>query len=81
MANRIAKLRKKKGLSQANLAQEVGISRPYLSDIETGKYKNPGSLLLFRLAKVLGVNAEDIFFDLDVSNTEHLNHTGTDDVI
>ena len=77
MGNRISALRKQKHLTQTMLAQIVGVSRPYLSDVETGKYKNPGSLLLLRLAKALDVKAEDIFFEQDVNHAEQAN-TGTD---
>lgn len=80
MGNRIAEVRKIKHKTQEDLAKAVGISRPYLSDIENGKYI-PSSLLLLKIARVLGVKAEEIFFENDVNKTERLNPTGTDDVI
>ena len=80
MENRIAAVRKNNHLTQDELAKAVGISRPYLSDIENGKYI-PGSLLLLKLARILGIKAEDIFFEHDVNHAEQLNYTGTDDVI
>jgi putative transcriptional regulator len=78
VGNRIAALRKSKHLTQAELAKLVGISRPYLSDIETGKYKNPGSLVLLRLAKALDAKVEDIFFEHSVNHAEQMQPTGTD---
>ena len=48
-------LRKHRGLTQADLAKEAGISRPYLTEIETGK--KDGSIRAMRnLAKILGVS-------------------------
>jgi repressor LexA len=37
----IRKRRKEKGLTQDQLSARVGISKPYLSNIETGRAKNP----------------------------------------
>jgi DNA-binding XRE family transcriptional regulator len=48
-----------RGLSQQELAETVGISVPYLSQLETGKRK--GSLVvLAKIAKALGVPLDDI---------------------
>lgn len=48
-----------RGASQKELAESVGISVPYLSQLETGKRK--GSLkVLTAIAKSLGVSLEDI---------------------
>ena len=48
-------LRKFRGLTQADLAKKAGISRPYLTEIETGK--KDGSIRAMRnLAKILGVS-------------------------
>ncbi|HBR68818.1 MAG TPA: XRE family transcriptional regulator [Rhodospirillaceae bacterium] len=53
--NPVKILRKHRGLTQADLAKEAGISRPYLTEIETGK--KDGSIRAMKsLAKVLGVN-------------------------
>jgi DNA-binding XRE family transcriptional regulator len=47
-------LRQHRGLTQAELAKESGLSRPYLTEIETGK--KDGSLRAMKsLAEVLGV--------------------------
>jgi len=48
-------LRKWRGLTQADLAKKSGLSRPYLTEIETGK--KTGSLKAMKnLAAVLGVD-------------------------
>lgn len=48
-------LRKHRGLTQVELAKKAGISRPYLTEIETGK--KDGSLRAMKaLADILGVN-------------------------
>lgn len=48
-------LREHHEMTQAELAEKAGISRPYLTEIETGK--KDGSLRAMKaLAKVLGVN-------------------------
>lgn len=48
-------LRKHRGLTQIELARKAGISRPYLTEIETGK--KDGSLRAMKaLAEILGVN-------------------------
>jgi len=62
MQNKIAFFRKQKGLTQEKLAEIVGITRPYLSEIENGNYA-PGGPLILKIAKSLGVSVEDIFSD------------------
>lgn len=52
----IAYYRKKKGLTQEQLAENAGISRSHLSSIEAPNIVKPMSIeLLFRIAKVLEV--------------------------
>lgn len=60
MKNNIATIRKKRGLSQIQLAEKVGISHWWLSNIETGR-RQPGLQLVLRLAEELGVTPNDIF--------------------
>jgi DNA-binding XRE family transcriptional regulator len=48
-------LRKHRGFTQKDLSMEAGISRPYLTEIETGK--KDGSLRAMKaIAEALGVN-------------------------
>jgi DNA-binding XRE family transcriptional regulator len=51
--------RKKRGLTQADLAAKAGISQNYLSSIETGG-KGGTPMLLKALAEALGVKMEDL---------------------
>ena len=55
MHNRLKLLRKKYDLSQKDLADMIGTSQGYISDIEIGK-KSPGSGFLVSLRRVLGVD-------------------------
>lgn len=60
MRIRIAELRKKRKLSQEELAMLVGTTRQTITSIETGKYT--ASLpLAYRIAKVLGKRIEEVF--------------------
>ena len=52
----LLQLRTKKGLSQEQLAEKAGISRPHMGAIEAPNLCRPISLeLLFNLADALGV--------------------------
>ncbi len=54
MARNVRLLRAERGLSQEALAQEAGVNRTYLSDIERGT-RNVSIDNLSRLAKALNV--------------------------
>jgi transcriptional regulator with XRE-family HTH domain len=55
----VRKLRLEKGWSQEAYAEEVGIHRTYVSDIERGA-RNPTILIVERLAETLGVSASSL---------------------
>lgn len=57
---RIKTLRKQRGWSQEQLAERVGISTQYVSNIERGK-ENPTLDLLLRLADGLAVSPTEMF--------------------
>jgi len=62
LALNIAYYRKKKGLTQLQLAEKAGISRTHLSNIEAPNVPTPFSTTtLFRLAEALGVELSDLF--------------------
>ena len=61
MTNRVAEVRKAKSLSQQELADRAGISRTYLSIIETTPDKVLSNDVMFRIARVLDVGIEHIF--------------------
>jgi transcriptional regulator with XRE-family HTH domain len=59
----IAKHRQERGMSQAALARAVGISRPYLTQIENGK-RMPGDDKFVALLVALGVTMQDFMTEL-----------------
>jgi len=60
----LALWRKKRGLTQAELAADVGASQIFLSDIERGKVK--GDITVYvKMAKRLNVRIEDLAADAD----------------
>ena len=59
--NRLRVARAEKDLSQAELADLVGVTRQTISSIETGQYC-PSALLALRLAAKLGKRFDDLFF-------------------
>jgi putative transcriptional regulator len=61
LVNRLRVARAERDLSQAELAQSAGVSRQTISSIETGQYC-PSTLLAFRLARVLGVRVDELFW-------------------
>lgn len=69
MMNRLKQIRKQKGITQEELAKAVGITRPYLSDIERG-VKTPGGDIVIRIASYLKLPVEEIFFTADVNHGE-----------
>ena len=62
MNNRLRVLRAERGWSQAELGQQLGVSRQAVNAIETGKY-DPSLPLAFKLARVFGLPIEEIFDD------------------
>ena len=61
MTNKVAEIRKERGLSQQELAEKANVSRPYLSIIETNQNKTVSNSVMFRIADALGVGIEAIF--------------------
>ena len=57
--NPIRVWRKHRGLTQQELAERIGISKPYLSQIETGKRKGTTDVLS-SIAKALDLSLDDI---------------------
>ena len=60
MDNSLRQLREDRGLSQAALASELGVSRQTVNSIETGKY-DPSLPLAFTIARFFGLSIEEIF--------------------
>jgi putative transcriptional regulator len=62
MKNRLRELRNTRGWSQADLANELKVSRQTVNAIETEKY-DPSLPLAFRVARLFALRIEDIFED------------------
>ena len=60
MANKISEMRKKKGITQTELAQLLNVDRTHLSKVETGKVR-PSTALLERSAVILDCSIKDFF--------------------
>ena len=61
LKNRIKEAREKQGLSQASLAQIVGVSRNTISSIETGQF-SPTAKLALILCIALDKKFEELFY-------------------
>lgn len=61
LKNNVAVVRKEKGLSQADLAKLVGVSRNTISSIEVGQYE-PTAKLALLLCVALDKRFEELFF-------------------
>jgi putative transcriptional regulator len=62
MKNQLRVLRALRGWSQADLADQLEVSRQSVNAIETGKY-DPSLPLAFRLARLFETTIEQIFSD------------------
>ena len=58
--NKIAVLRKERGLTQQALAEELKVSRQTVISLENGRY-NPSIRLAFDIAQVFGCIIEEVF--------------------
>ena len=61
LKNRLKEVRMEKKLSQAQLAELVGVSRNTISSIETGQF-NPTAKLALVLCIALDKKFEDLFY-------------------
>ena len=70
MKTRIRELRARMGLTQEELAQQVGVRRETIVFLEKGKY-NPSLKLAYRVARALGSTIEEVFLfeDEDLTST------------
>jgi putative transcriptional regulator len=60
MKNSIKVERAKKGLTQADLAEKVGVSRQTINSIEKGRFV-PSTVLALKIAHVFGETVDLIF--------------------
>lgn len=63
MGNRLQELRKKYKITQQDLANNLGVSRQYISDIERHKLV-PSLLMAFKISDFLNVPVYEIFYIL-----------------
>lgn len=58
---RLRKIRAKKNISQAQMAEDLGVPRPTISRYETGAIKKPAPAILETMSDYLQVELEDLF--------------------
>ena len=61
LGSRLREARTEAGLTQAELAQLVFVSRKTINTVENGVFV-PSTLLALKLAKALGKRVEDLFY-------------------
>lgn len=66
LGNRLKPLRTERGLTQAELAEIVGVSRKTINTVENGIFV-PSTLLALQIAKALKTSVEKVFFVTDAS--------------
>lgn len=59
IGQRLARLRRERGLTQVELAAQIDVSQPVLSDYERGTLRLHGQLIV-QLAGILGVSADEL---------------------
>jgi putative transcriptional regulator len=60
LTNRLRELRGERDLTQAGLAELVGVSRKTINTVENGVFI-PSAVLALKLARALGVSVEAVF--------------------
>ena len=61
LANRLKEKRGQMGLTQAELAERVGVTRKTVNTVENGVFV-PSALLALKLARALGQPVEELFW-------------------
>jgi len=61
LANRLKGRRTELGLTQAELAEKVGVTRKTVNTVENGVY-TPSATLAIKLARELGLSVEQLFW-------------------
>jgi putative transcriptional regulator len=61
LGNRLKELRAARNITQAELAEQAGVSRKTINTVENGVFV-PSTTLALTLARVLDVTVEEIFF-------------------
>lgn len=61
LKNAVAARREERGLTQLALAEECGVRRETIVNLERGRY-NPSLRLALKICAALGANAEELFW-------------------
>jgi putative transcriptional regulator len=61
LANRLKERRSELGLTQAELAERVGVTRKTVNTVENGVF-TPSAMLAIKLSKALGLSVEELFW-------------------
>lgn len=64
LGNRIREARDARGLTQAELAERIGVSRKTVNTVENGVFI-PSTVVALKLAGALGCAVEELFFLAD----------------
>jgi transcriptional regulator with XRE-family HTH domain len=59
LGERVARLRRERGLTQVELAERLGVAQPVVSDYERGELRLHGQLIV-KLTDILGVTSEEL---------------------
>jgi transcriptional regulator with XRE-family HTH domain len=59
IAQRLGRLRREKGITQAEMAERLGISQPIVSDYERGELRLHGELIV-KLVEILDCSADEL---------------------
>lgn len=61
LGNRLRDAREARGLTQAQLAEQIGVSRKTVNTVENGIFV-PSTVIALKLAEALGQSVESLFF-------------------
>ena len=61
LANKLKERRAELGVTQAELAERVGVTRKTVNTVENGVF-TPSAMLAIKLAKALGLSVEQLFW-------------------
>lgn len=60
--NNIKRIRNELGISVYTIAEKVGVTPSYISNLENGQRLNPTKEVMVRISKVLGQTVAKVFF-------------------
>ena len=62
LGKELIRIRKEKGFSIREVSKRSGVSHPYISQLETGKNKNPSPDILVKIAKALKLEPSEVIY-------------------